>query len=161
MLSDVENMQIRDDFNVGVLEWLLNTSIAQKISCIWLEIIPRQITNPSIIIENRQFLVIAWTMLGALFNKIETINHLFASCPKTRIIWFSNEWEKLRSWNGWNFCKWKNDKVTHLIWLTSLVCIWLELNDILFNRKVANIAEMLDKAMWLSWSLNLFFKFAD
>jgi len=59
MLSDVENMQIRDDFNVGVLEWLLNTSIAQKISCIWLEIIPRQITNPSIIIENRQFLVIA------------------------------------------------------------------------------------------------------
>lgn len=52
---------------LGVLEWLWNTSIAQKNSCVWLEIIPRQITNPSIIMENSQFFVIASTMLGAMF----------------------------------------------------------------------------------------------
>jgi hypothetical protein len=61
------------------------------------------------------------------------------------------------NWLGWNAIGWGDDvirklynfqfdlhrkigkKVSHLIWLTTAWCIWLEENDILFDEKVVNI----------------------
>lgn len=36
----------------------------------------------------------------------------------------------------------KIGKVSHLIWLTIVWCIWLERNNVVFNKKVANSFEV-------------------
>jgi len=51
-----------------------------------MEIISRQFTNSGGVMEKRHHSRCAPTMLCILFREIETASHLFASCPKTRVI---------------------------------------------------------------------------
>jgi hypothetical protein len=48
--------------------------------------------------------------------------------------------------------KGKKKKVSHLVWLTTAWCIWLECYNVLFNGKVVNCLEVVDPIKHLSWS---------
>jgi hypothetical protein len=76
------------------------------------------------------------------------------------------------NWLGWNAIGWGDDvirklynfqfdlhrkngkKVSHLIWLTTAWCIWLEENDILFDEKVVNILRRM--TFWCGYWVHLF-----
>jgi len=70
---------------------------------------------------------------------------------------YSTSW--MEQWSGVKFLYFqqcmqreKKKKVSHLIWLTTAWCIWMERNDVLFEGKVANALEVVDRIKRLLWS---------